>query len=110
MKKEVAEMWVEALRSGKYEQTKHCLQNEHGYCCLGVLTKISPKEDFINDHGFLEGYSLSIGTMSWAEMLTSGGDLDENNNLATLNDGSDSREPLTFDEIADVIQMCWEEL
>jgi hypothetical protein len=27
---------IAALRSGKYEQTKGCLHNDEGYCCLGV--------------------------------------------------------------------------
>lgn len=28
--------WITALRSGKYQQTKHVLQDNEGYCCLGV--------------------------------------------------------------------------
>lgn len=30
------EEWIEALRSGKYPQTKGVLHNEEGFCCLGV--------------------------------------------------------------------------
>lgn len=30
------EEWIEALRSGKYPQTKGILHNEEGFCCLGV--------------------------------------------------------------------------
>lgn len=34
--------WVEALRSGKFEQGKRCLKTPEGrYCCLGVAGKIS---------------------------------------------------------------------
>ena len=33
----VKQLWLEALRSGKYEQTRECLRDQHGYCCLGVL-------------------------------------------------------------------------
>jgi hypothetical protein len=29
--------WIEALRSGKYKQTKKMLSDGIGYCCLGVL-------------------------------------------------------------------------
>jgi len=28
--------WIDALRSGEYSQTKGCLENLHGNCCLGV--------------------------------------------------------------------------
>lgn len=44
MKPEIKTMWIEALRSGKYEQGVGCLEcNHYGgkptYCCLGVLAK-----------------------------------------------------------------------
>ncbi len=29
--------WLTKLRSGEYEQTRGCLQNREGFCCLGVL-------------------------------------------------------------------------
>lgn len=45
MNQEVKQLWVEALRSGKYEQGKYCLRTAEGkYCCLGVLCEISGKE------------------------------------------------------------------
>lgn len=39
MNKDLKKLWVEALRSGKYKQTKGRLQSADGnaYCCLGVL-------------------------------------------------------------------------
>lgn len=37
MKKEYAEKWVEALRSGKYQQGTGNLCLDNKYCCLGVL-------------------------------------------------------------------------
>lgn len=37
--------WVEALRSGKYQQGRGWLQDrENNFCCLGVLTDIVNKE------------------------------------------------------------------
>jgi len=38
--------WIEALRSGEYQQGKHSLKvNDDTYCCLGVLCdKVKPKE------------------------------------------------------------------
>lgn len=44
MKKSVMKKWVDALRSGKYKQTKGVLKDSNGYCCLGVLCDIAPKE------------------------------------------------------------------
>lgn len=38
LKPEIKNMWVEALRSGKYRQGNGALRNEHNeFCCLGVL-------------------------------------------------------------------------
>jgi hypothetical protein len=36
--------WVEALRSGKYKQTEHVLQDTNGYCCLGVACVVYEQE------------------------------------------------------------------
>jgi hypothetical protein len=35
--------WVEALRSGEYEQGKYRLRNGDKFCCLGVLCDIAHK-------------------------------------------------------------------
>lgn len=32
--------WIKALRSGKYKQTTKTLQDDNGYCCLGVACKV----------------------------------------------------------------------
>ena len=43
--KELVKLWVEALRSGKYQQIKGVLRqplaNGYGHCCLGVLCEIT---------------------------------------------------------------------
>jgi hypothetical protein len=41
MKKEIAELWVEALRSGRYKQIKNQLANKKGHSCLGVLCELA---------------------------------------------------------------------
>lgn len=44
MKPEIAKMWTDALRSGKYKQGRHSLRRykwgEASYCCLGVLCEL----------------------------------------------------------------------
>lgn len=39
--KENIRKWVEALRSGKFQQTNGALRDLDGYCCLGVACEVS---------------------------------------------------------------------
>lgn len=43
MKPELKKAWIEALRSGKYEQGTYNLKHNGKYCCLGVLCEIAGK-------------------------------------------------------------------
>lgn len=41
MNKEAKQLWIDALRSGKYKQGKGCLMDtNNAYCCLGVLVRV----------------------------------------------------------------------
>ena len=44
MNPEVKQKWVDALRSGKYEQGSEKLRSMSGYCCLGVLCDLYAQE------------------------------------------------------------------
>jgi hypothetical protein len=44
MNKEIADKWIEALRSGEYEQGIASLQSGGRFCCLGVLCDLAIKE------------------------------------------------------------------
>ena len=44
MKKEIADKWIAALRSGEYKQVQAYLHTQAGYCCLGVLCDVISKE------------------------------------------------------------------
>lgn len=124
MKKEIADKWVAALRSGEYTQGRQFLHNrkENSYCCLGVLCKIAQndkvklneKSERVTQYHFtsFDGYEdfLPSKVQKYAEMRTSDGfiqDLDFS--LADMNDGN-RRDPCTFDEIADFIEENWERL
>lgn len=37
MNPRIKNIWIEALRSGRYPQGKRYLRSTEGYCCLGVL-------------------------------------------------------------------------
>lgn len=41
MEQELKQKWINALKSGKYTQTKGQLKDEIGYCCLGVLAEVA---------------------------------------------------------------------
>lgn len=101
MKKSVAMKWVNALRSGKYKQGRMYLHNKaaNTFCCLGVLDDLYPKLNLSSGvSGVLINYKL-VGLDGPHGTI---GD----SKLTVLNDlGVDgSRDPFTFDEIADVIQ------
>lgn len=52
MSPELKSAWIEALRSGRYEQGQKHLMANGKYCCLGVLCEVVPQE--IYDHnGYL---------------------------------------------------------
>lgn len=44
MNSQVKEKWIDALRSGKYEQGSEKLRSVTGYCCLGVLCDLYSQE------------------------------------------------------------------
>ena len=111
MRKEIAEMWVAALRSGEYGQYTGGLTNQDRtlHCCLGVLCELAIEAgepvrvevDPVNPpwlqfDGLLGALPHSVGT--WAGMTVSKGRV-----LAAMNDAG---EP--FVKIADVIENDWE--
>ena len=64
--------WINALRSGKYEQTKKMLQDENGFCCLGVfcaITKNTNKK--ITSEGYLGGIVLHDQYLSFSNLYGS---------------------------------------
>ncbi len=117
MKKDVAEKWVAALRSGKYEKGTCVLKTSDGrYCCLGVLTEVM---------GFpidAKDVLLSKETMEACEMKSYDGtiigpktDGSVSQILTRYNDGAYgagqyNMEPHSFAQIADIIEQNWEKL
>lgn len=105
MKREVAEQWVKALRSGKYEQGRGTLKLEKKYCCLGVLCEIS---GLITQNNW--GATLPVSVMKWSGIGTKVGTLPQEyfnfKNLILLND----EDKAPFNQIADIIEKHWEKL
>ena len=48
--------WIEALRSGKYDQATGKLRNTSGFCCLGVLCDVIDPEGWEDDDDIGDGY------------------------------------------------------
>jgi len=44
MNKRVKRIWIKALRSGRYKQTRNALRYNGGFCCLGVLCDLYRKD------------------------------------------------------------------
>lgn len=114
MNQEVKEIWVKALRSGKYIQGKERLRNvTDNYCCLGVLCDLhremtdssiwtrSLSGDFLYGNDGAKSSTVLPGiVMNWAGLN------DENpeitimgTTLAHMNDDG-----VSFEEIADIIE------
>ena len=116
MNKRVKGMWLDALRSGDYEQGTDALHRSGRFCCLGVLCELAHREGVVERYGgtrsgeeYRYGRSGETGTLPPEVREWAG--LDRRNprvvppggwdtwTLAGLNDDGAS-----FDEIADVIE------
>lgn len=95
--------WVEALRSGKYKQTKHILNNDSGYCCLGVACKVLRKENNIDNLGRL------VGVMPVAQNFVELTYLSDDfcNKTAVYLSELNDKHNFTFNEIADCLEIVY---
>jgi hypothetical protein len=112
MNHQVKQLWLEALRSGEYEQGTVVLKSKNAFCCLGVLCDIHRKVTSngqwrpVSGHSFYAYDTGGIGchlpprdVVSWAE-------LDADNpyvgvgQISCINDV----DRLSFLEIADLIE------
>lgn len=123
MKPEIKKRWVEALRSGEYQQAKDYLVSPDGYCCLGVLCEIAVQDGVVYREGYeyistSEGFDvnnvdLPRAVQRWAGVSDYYGDgftslgsnvpyknTDRNADFTELNDEMN----YTFDMIADAIE------
>lgn len=101
MNAEIKAKWLEALRSGKYEQGICYLQNNGRFCCLGVLCDLMEPDGWQKREDesriVLHDGQQDFPALSIMERV---GLLDiEAHALIDLNDGNES-----FTEIADYIE------
>lgn len=106
--KEHRRLWVEALRSGKYQQAQGALHDAGGFCCLGVACDISrlgswersgaDEDRFYLVDDDLEDSVLPIAVQRWLGLRAPGGEA-QAYMLWHLNDNGE-----TFAAIADIIE------
>lgn len=123
MRKEIADKWVAALRSGEYKQGKFALNSNNSFCCLGVLCELAKKEGIVNSEHVKQNSDymsyfdprhdqdrhsglLPRVVSKWADIKTSAGYVyPVARSLLELNDGGQ-----TFEYIADVIENNYESI
>jgi hypothetical protein len=106
LKPEIKKQWVEALRSGEYQQGKMQLHKGDLFCCLGVLcalavragadVEVRKEYDDVFYDGDWSGLPKSV--MDWSGMETANG-FTKRHLLIEMNDTGSN-----FAEIADVIE------
>lgn len=112
MNRDVAEMWIADLESGKFPQSKGMLRNDAGFCCLGVLCDRAVREGILTPEEVIEVPTWPIRTQyagedvvlprkvrEWAGMKS---DIGTYGNGYALTDENDIYNK-TFPEIANVI-------
>lgn len=122
MKQEIKEKWIEALRSGEYEQGMSTLHfqeySEERFCCLGVLCELAVKEEVVSEvstertnfnpriHFLYDGEKTGLppSVLEWTGLDHKFPELDPDSeedplSLPMLNDSGD----FSFDDIAALI-------
>jgi len=104
--------WLEALRSGRYEQGQGRLRRGNTFCCLGVGCDVAIKEELVDgtwrvdaNYYFFEvvGYLDCSHVLSYELIDLFGIDSDIHDRLISMND-DDER---SFAEIADYLEEQW---
>lgn len=130
MRKDVADLWVAALRSGQYEQGQGTLcrvveDDRREYCCLGVLSQLAADRGLVETvtrEGGIgyrtlyedEGAELPDEVREWAGIDSPNprvtyGDAEDGSMISTLAELNDELK-LTLDQIADIIEEQYEGL
>lgn len=103
MKKEIADKWVTALRSGKYKQGRFTLKKGDTYCCLGVLCEISGH--YYNPMSIVPTQAIA----NWAGLVERNGFIELKRGSLTLIRLNDDRRR-SFKHIAAFIERNWKRL
>ena len=99
-------LWVEALRSGKYNQCRGSLRTKnrrkYSYCALGVAMKVAETHGVIIEEHHWDRASLPYSVMDWLGLRRDNFQVKLNSHsVIFLNDTSE----LDFKEIAKQIEL-----
>jgi hypothetical protein len=97
--KEFLQKWITALRSGKYKQTKGCLRDGEGFCCLGVGCEIYDPNGWSGNNEGVYTYGRNMIFLPPDIRFLAGISDRQEVDLTALNDNDKS-----FMEIADYIE------
>lgn len=103
MKAELKAKWVEALRSGKYEQGHSALRNhDNKFCCLGVLCDVVRPDGW---NGPLHSLTGKEAILDEPAQMTVGLTGREHWHLIDMNDGLVKEGVQSFTTIASWIEL-----
>jgi hypothetical protein len=115
---EPVKLWIKALRSGKYKQTKGRLKDVHsfdttsdtfditsdkkfiGHCCLGVACEVAIEQGVIKSFVHKNG-TLPIKVKDWLGLSTNEGRFEHNGDSKSLTNLNDSG--VSFEKIVKII-------
>jgi hypothetical protein len=101
--------WMQALRSGKYDQVQGRLQVGSGFCCLGVACEVLIPDHYKEKYPYnqeLKGGTpdRQLNAPSWLKDINDDfGMLVREESISTMND----RLKMSFEEIADVLEAVY---
>jgi hypothetical protein len=119
MRKEVADLWVAALRSGDYQQTTLQLRDVDGFCCLGVLCDLHAKQTgqgkwssdgYYNTGDETDGVIPTPEVSAWAGLGDRSPCVSVDGHGTDLITALNDDDGYTFMQIADLIESQWETL
>lgn len=104
---EARKLWVEALRSGEYEQTDGALRYEDKFCCLGVACDLYRKHGGGPEWGPNDVYDAKVdylpkSVMDWLGVSHDSGVFGEGDDMDSLGDLNDAG--TGFEVIAEIIE------
>jgi hypothetical protein len=114
MLNENAQKWVNALRCGRFAQSRLSLINRNGYCCLGVGCAVA-RENGV-DLGFIppgqhhsgsyDGQSVSLPSkvVEWLGLSSATADYLNDDGEADCLVNNNDVDGLSFSDIADMIE------
>jgi len=105
MSPEIKKKWVEALRSGKYEQATGVLRSEDDcYCVLGVLYDVNNGKWKRSHNRWVSDRNHASFSKSFQEEVGIPDDFVFD--IALMNDGNKGRKlkPIPFEDLADYIE------